>query len=408
MIPLNLETSETPLAPATLSTPVIETLTLRAMGCEVQVHLDISTLQAHQSSAQVSQRLGELKAAIERQLAQWEQIFSRFDNNSELMRLNAQAQRNPEQWIEISEPLFEVLQLAVRFVSQTQGLVTPTLLNTLCDMGYQTSFETLAKVPDDRQLFTENKADKDSQTDKKDKKDKTAEAGVKLRRCSEGHPQVKLPSGAALDLNGYVKGWSADQLARWISQESSWSLSCLVDLGGDMAVGVNENRGCCPMVWGVAIAKPSAISIDSTANLTGTQQAINQQAINSEPPQQISDYSYNHEVNDWQQDLGVIHLSSGGVATSGQDYRRWWYQGQWHHHLINPLTKCAAQSDVITATIIADDTLTAEVWAKYCVLLGCEQALAWLNDQHIKGAFVDSQGQLRCSDAIRPYLLLAD
>lgn len=162
------------------------------------------------------------------------------------------------------------------------------------------------------------------------------------------------------------------------------------------------------MVWGVAIAKPSAINIDCSANFTITQQAINQQAINSEPPQQISDYSYNHEVNDWQQDLGVIQLRSGGVATSGQDYRRWWYQGQWHHHLINPLTECAAQSDVITATIIADDTLTAEVWAKYCVLLGCEQALAWLNDEHIKAALVDSQGQLRCSDAIRPYLLLAD
>ena len=358
------------------STPQLSTFMLPAMGCHVQISLNITQLSLQQTQGntdqeidqKIDQKVALVKAYVEEKLLQWEHIFSRFDNTSELMRLNS----HTNQWIDISPELFAVLESAIAFVPKTQGLVTPTLLNTLWDIGYKHSFETLAKQPTPSVQTAQPTLQDTSDASKNDAANQSIK-NIKLRTSAHGQHKVFLPTGTALDLNGYVKGWCAMQLAEYISQRSDWQLPCLIDMGGDIAIGVpNEQKFAKPITWAIAIAKPYIA--DS---------------------QQVQD----------EEDIAIIHISAGAVATSGQDYRRWWHKGHWQHHLIHPYYACPAKSDVLSATILADDTLTAEVYAKYCVILGAKKALQWLSEQHIAAVLVDTNHKVMASPAIHPNLI---
>ncbi len=373
--------------------PELATIKLFAMGCHIQVNLDVTRLSTQYSQIAIDKQVAILTSDVQQRIAHWEKIFSRFDDSSELMQLN----KHTNQWIKISPELFEVLQRAIHFVSKTQGLVTPTLLKDLWAAGYQHSFETLPKISVPCVPINDSKASSskissntssnlnlNSSTDLQDasitndfKLNNTNQKieRIQLRKLADGQHQVYLPTGMALDLNGYVKGWCAMQLAEHISHVHDWQIPCLVDMGGDMAIGVPTEQIDKPITWGVAIAKPY--------------------------------FANDEEVHD-DEDVAILAINSGAVATSGQDYRRWWHEGRWQHHLIHPHYSRPVSSDVLTATVLATDTLTAEVYAKYCILLGVTEAMAWLNKHDIAALLIDTNNKVLVTSAMRPSLVQAN
>ena len=362
------------------NTSELATIKLFAMGCHIQISLNTTRLNPRYSQIVIDQQIALLTSDVQKRIAQWEQIFSRFDETSELMQLNNQT----NQWIKVSPELFEVLQRAIHFTSKTQGLVTPTLLKELWDTGYKYSFETLPKMSMPSAPMTGSKISSNTssnmtlntsaslQDTPRASNDSQQIGRIQLRQLADGKHQVYLPAGMALDLNGYVKGWCAMQLAEHISQVLNWQLPCLVDMGGDIAIGVPRNQIDKPIIWGVAIAKP---------------------------------YFANSEHIQEEEDVAILALSSGAVATSGQDYRRWWHDGRWQHHLIHPHYSRPVSSGVLTATVLATDTLIAEVYAKYCVLLGVTNAMAWLNKHDIAALLIDTNNKVLVTAAMHPNLV---
>lgn len=360
--------------------PELVTIKLFDMGCHIQISLNTTMLNPRYSQIVVDQQIALLTSDIQKRITQWEHIFSRFDETSELMQLNNQT----NQWIKVSPELFEVLQRAIHFVAKTEGLVTPTLLKELWDTGYKYSFETLPKMSMPSAPMTGSKVSSNTssnmtlntsaslQNTPRASNDSQQIGRIQLRQLAHGKHQVYLPAGMALDLNGYVKGWCAMQLAEYISQVLNWQLPCLVDMGGDIAIGVPRNQIDKPIIWGVAIAKP---------------------------------YFANSEHIQEEEDVAILALSSGAVATSGQDYRRWWHDGRWQHHLIHPHYSRPVSSDVLTATVLATDTLIAEVYAKYCVLLGVTNAMAWLNKHDIAALLIDTNNKVLVTAAMHPNLV---
>jgi thiamine biosynthesis lipoprotein len=77
-------------------------------------------------------------------------------------------------------------------------------------------------------------------------------------------------------------------------------------------------------------------------------------------------------------DLVCLAATSGGVATSGKDYRRWRRAGAWQHHLIDPRTGLPAAGDVWSATVMAPSLQIAEIAAKTMVILGADEGLRWV------------------------------
>jgi thiamine biosynthesis lipoprotein len=281
----------------------------------------------------------------------WEQALSRFRDDSELNQLN----RSAGTPFQASDLLWEVIQVSLNAARESNGLVTPTLLAALESAGYDRSFETIAPAggpaaPEQPSAFAP-----------------IATLGPRVRapiadwrsiKCDPATRSVCLPPGARLDFGGIAKGWAADQAARRLGMFAP----ALIDAGGDISISAPLSNGD---RWSIGITDPA------------------------EPDR----------------DLEVLLIARGGVATSGRDYRRWKRNGEWQHHIIDPRTGEPADTDVITATVIARTTAQAEMAAKKTLILGSQAGLLWLESQpDLAGVLVLESGYVLHSRQVENYM----
>ena len=159
---------------------------------------------------------------------------------------------------------------------------------------------------------------------------------------------LRLPAGSRLDLGGIVKGWAAQQAADYLSQVGA----CLVDAGGDLVgIGAPDEVGG----WLVNIPNPLTDEI-----------------------------------------LNIVRLTNAAIATSGSDYRRWTRDGHIYHHLIDPRTGQPAQSDILSATVIAPNAVDAEIWAKASLISG--------NLPDLPAVFVHQDGAVTVSPKVEAFV----
>ena len=101
---------------------------------------------------------------------------------------------------------------------------------------------------------------------------------------------------------------------------------------------------------------------------------------------------------------GIFKVPDGphGVVTSG-NYRKFYIRGgKKYAHTIDPLTGYPVQHNLLSATILADDALTADAYATYCMVIGLERSMELLASRpDLEGCLVyDEEGEFRtwCSD----------
>lgn len=276
--------------------------------------------------------------------AMWEQHLSRFRDDSELNELN----RRAGEVVQVGQVLWDVLDVALQAAEVSDGLVVPTLLDALERAGYDRRFEHMA-VPHAKRVGGHCSAS-------------VVEAHVPAawRAITRDVRTrgVRLPRGVRLDLGGVAKGWAA---ARAVQRLGAFA-PALVDAGGDIAVSSARVDGA---AWPIAVANP--------------------------------------HVPD--EDVALVLLATGGIATSGCDYRRWQQGGVWQHHILDPRTGRPAQTDVFSASVIAPTVCEAETAAKVVVILGGLRGLAWL-DAHsaFAGVLVLADGQVLHSHELQAYL----
>jgi thiamine biosynthesis lipoprotein len=158
---------------------------------------------------------------------------------------------------------------------------------------------------------------------------------------------VLLPHGMQVDLGGIAKGWIVEQAARQLKQCSS---ACAVSAGGDMFL-VNQPDGA--QDWEVGLENPIAP----------------------------------------EQDLAILHVHPGGLATSSTVKRQWYHNGKLQHHLIDPRTGLPAQTEWMSVTVWAESAVVAEVYAKALLIAGPGSAGALIkNTDSLAYLAVDKQG----------------
>ena len=239
-------------------------------------------------------------------------------------------------------PVFaDVLENAIAAEGLSDGLVTPVLLDALVSAGYDRSFNL---IPDNSFAA------------------QPAQIGF-IPRLTEidwdpSTATLWLPPDLHLDFGGVAKGWAADQAAKRLSVFGA----ALVDGQGDIAVTGPQADGT---PWKIGVANPF------------------------EPSENIL----------------LLNISKGGVATSGRDRRNWLRNGIPAHHIIDPRTGLPAETDVLTATVIAPTVMQAEAVAKSLLILGSENALYWL-DAHPRfdALLVREDGQVLTSETLEKYL----
>jgi thiamine biosynthesis lipoprotein len=142
---------------------------------------------------------------LEQKYDYYSKIFSRFDEQSELSRLNS----NLNKFVSVSIPMRRLIDFALEYYQKTQNLFDPRIIDILEGSGYAQSFEkgVLASSKDFCSIVSKLSEDLEVENEK-----------VEFKR--------------RMDFSGIAKGFINDEIVR-ILEAKGWK-NFLVDSGGDM------------------------------------------------------------------------------------------------------------------------------------------------------------------------------
>ncbi|MCI8373442.1 MAG: FAD:protein FMN transferase [Lachnospiraceae bacterium] len=140
---------------------------------------------------------------------------------------------------------------------------------------------------------------------------------------------VTIPEGMELDLGGIGKGYIGDQLKQFYVEKGI--TSALLNLGGNiLCIGTPPDRE----QFLIGIKKPFS---------------------NGDP-------------------ITTVHVDNQCVVTSGVYERYFEKNGKVYHHILDPATGYPAETDLYSATIIADHSVDADILSTACLMMGKEKA----------------------------------
>ena len=163
--------------------------------------------------------------------------------------------------------------------------------------------------------------------------------------------------GQKLNFNSIAQGYSCDLIAGFLY--SIGATDMLVSVGEIYLDGLNPAG----KNWTVAIDSP----------ILG----------NNNPGEHVQGY--------WHSD-GKAH----GLVTSG-NYRKYYVRdGKKYSHTIDPRTGRPVDHNLLSATVLADDSCTADALSTACMVLGLEKARDFLLDKGLEGFLIyDEDGEFR-------------
>ena len=166
-----------------------------------------------------------------------------------------------------------------------------------------------------------------------------------------------------LNYNAIAQGYSCDLVASYLY--SIGVKDMMVDIGEIFCDGVNPSG----QAWSLGIDRP----VDGNNEL-GT------------------------EIQ------GIFRVPEGphGIVTSG-NYRKFYIKdGKKYAHSIDPRTGYPVTHNLLSATIVAEDALTADAYATYCMVVGLEESIQLLQKREdLEGCLIyDEEGIFKtwCSD----------
>lgn len=176
-----------------------------------------------------------------------------------------------------------------------------------------------------------------------------------------GRDTLALPPGMQLDFNAIAQGYTVDLLARYFDRQGIRHY--LVEVGGEARTRGRNPDG---KVWRLGIDKPTG-------------------KIDQQDRFQV-----------------IIKLDSAGLATSG-NYRKFWVDsatGLRYAHTIDPRTGRPAMSRLLSVSVVAPTTTTADAYATALMVMGTDGAQRFLDttslplEAYLISAGVDSSFQV--------------
>jgi len=155
----------------------------------------------------------------------------------------------------------------------------------------------------------------------------------------KGENYVKTNPNVQLDVNAIAQGFSVDMLARYLENKGVYNY--LIEIGGEVrGNGTKENDA----PWKIGIDQPSGDgNPDRKLELT-------------------------------------VELNNRSLATSG-NYRKYVeIDGQKFGHSLDPATGYPAKTDVLSATVLANDCATADALATACMVMGLQRFKEFLHE----------------------------
>ncbi|MGZ5190763.1 MAG: FAD:protein FMN transferase [Flavisolibacter sp.] len=150
---------------------------------------------------------------------------------------------------------------------------------------------------------------------------------------------VKEKPQIMLDFNAIAQGYTVDLLASFL--ENKGINNYLVELGGEVKAKGRKNKN---EYWKIGIDQP------------------------------------NETFTEGRPLKAVVSLNNKALATSG-NYRRFYIEnGQRYSHIIDPHTGYPATHNLLSATVIASDCMTADAYATAFMVMGMEKTKQFLSE----------------------------
>jgi len=185
----------------------------QAMGTAVAVEITVA------DAVDAAGKAREAIKGVKDIFAENERIFSRFDPDSELSRINANIGKRTG----VSEKMFEVLGLCLKFHELSEGYFDPRVLENLEKIGYDRDFRSNDLNRDGNQAIELSKI-----------------TGVLADDLVLGPEGNSIIVKKRIDTTGIAKGCAVDEAARFLEQQGFADF--IVDAGGDMqARGVDAD-----------------------------------------------------------------------------------------------------------------------------------------------------------------------
>jgi thiamine biosynthesis lipoprotein len=169
---------------------------------------------------------------------------------------------------------------------------------------------------------------------------------------------VKQSEGILLDVNAIAQGYSVDLIAEFLEKRNIRHF--MVEIGGEVrAKGKNDRNH----IWRIGIDRPEEGNMLPGANLQA-----------------------------------ILSLRNRSLATSG-NYRKFYEKnGIKFVHTINPETGYPVVSNLLSATVVADDCMTADAYATAFMVFGLDKSIAFLHRNKFLDAYLiyaDEDGKFR-------------
>lgn len=158
----------------------------------------------------------------------------------------------------------------------------------------------------------------------------------------EGLTVVKADPLVQVDVGGAAKGFVADSIVAMLRQAGVKSAD--IDLGGNIYM-LGEHPSGRP--WRVAVRVPAGIDVERP----------------------------------------VVEVRNRSVVTSGSYERFVEIDGKRYQHIVDPLTGRPSDSDVVSATVVAESSLAADMLATTALLAGTA-GLEALRERHPEATFI--------------------
>ncbi len=148
-----------------------------------------------------------------------------------------------------------------------------------------------------------------------------------------------------LNFNAIAQGYAVDVVALFLEKKNIKNY--MVEIGGEVRANGKNASG---EYWKIGIDKPIEEGKDSVGNIQNTERQLQ----------------------------AIVTLNNKSLVTSG-NYRKFYIrEGKKYPHTINPKTGYPVTHTLLSATILADDAMTADGLGTACMVLGKDKALAMI------------------------------
>jgi len=271
-----------------------------------------------------------LPSMIENKLKKLNQIYSTFDKNSELSKINSVKTTKP---IEISKTLYMVIKEALSISKLSDGTYDVTIGPLVDFWGFGSKDKKNAKLPSKQEILKI--------------KENTGYKKIVLINKEDKYFVRKINPDIQINLSSIAKGHAVDEIARLIKKEG-W-INYLVEIGGEIVTaGVSNSE----KNWRAGINLP-----DKKAALD--------------------------EV------LSVVEITDKALATSGTYRNYFTIEDKTFSHILNGKTGYPTEHKIVSVSIIAKSCMQADALATMALVLGRE-SISLLDKDGIEYLFLES------------------